>query len=229
MKGWHVVDKNLIEEKTIDEHFDNLTCTKVKITKALLTLKDAITFSEGENKGFVLGGYGIGVVSEEGENLLDNNIGETAVNRLGEAILKGVNTVEMYYKRFDELKSIVKTPIPLSAFHDAKRAGRPKASTDKHLKDFLKRCDSCTVTQAVMNCPYRDKPGFFGQLLIALLDLGYIEISDIGKELYKAIKNDFPEAPSIDSIRKICPQNKGLIDEYRSSNKHKIEDIKKLF
>ncbi len=71
MKGWHVVDKNLIEEKTIDEHFDSLTCTKVKITKALLTLKDAITFSEGENKGFVLGGYGIGVVSEAGENLFN--------------------------------------------------------------------------------------------------------------------------------------------------------------
>ena len=166
---------------------------------------------------------------EEGENLLDNNIGETAVNRLGEAILKGVNTVEMYYKRFDELKSIVKTPIPLSAFHDAKRAGRPKASTDKHLKDFLKRCDSCTVTQAVMNCPYRDKPGFFGQLLIALLDLGYIEISDIGKELYKAIKNDFPEAPSIDSIRKICPQNEWVINKNKSRYKYKIEEIKKLF
>ena len=58
--------------------------------------------------------------------------------------------------------------------------------------------------------------------------LGYIEISDIGKELYEAIRNDFPEAPSIDSIRKICPQNEWVINENKSRYKYKIEEIKRL-
>ena len=71
MKGWHLVDKNLIEEKIIEEPFDSLTQAKVKITKTLVTLNDAISFSEGENKGLVLGGHAIGVVSESGENLFN--------------------------------------------------------------------------------------------------------------------------------------------------------------
>ena len=134
--------------------------------------------------------------------------------------------VEAYEKALEETKGLI--DLPNIGKKPPKKAGRPKASTNKHLKDFLKGCDSCSVTQAVTNCSYKDKPGFFGQLLIALLDLRYIEISDIGKELYEAIRNDFPEAPSIDSIRKICPQNEWVINKNKSRYKYKIEEIKRL-
>ncbi len=71
MKGWHTIAENTIEEKSIDELFDNLTSSKIKITKSMLTLNDVLRFTEGNPKNTVLGSYGLGVVSEPGANLFD--------------------------------------------------------------------------------------------------------------------------------------------------------------
>lgn len=134
--------------------------------------------------------------------------------------------VESYEQALKDTKMIIDLPnigkIP------PRIAGRPKASTDKLLKDFLQGCDSDKVVQAIREDPNKSRAGYFGQLLIALLDLGYIGLYDIGKELYEAVRKDFPDAPSVSSIRKICPQNKGLIDEYKNMHKDKIEGIKRL-
>jgi len=137
-----------------------------------------------------------------------------------------VSAVESYKRAKKETKMLIE--LPNIGKMPPLKAGRPKASTDKHLRDFLKDCDSSKVIQTIKEDPGRVRAGYFGQMLIALLDLGYIGLSDIGKELYEAVKKDFPEAPSISSIRKICPQNKGLIDEYKNMHKHKIESIKKI-
>ena len=171
----------------------------------------------------------LGLVSDMDEvsktldsEFLDKEKRTTLLRLLNDAFF----TVESYEQALEETKMLIE--LPNIGKMPPLKAGRPKASTDKHLKDFLKDCDSNKVIQAIKEDQDRNRAGYFGQMLIALLDLGYICLSDIGKELYEAVKKDFPEAPSISSIRKICPQNKGLIDEYKNMHKHKIESIKKI-
>lgn len=162
------------------------------------------------------------VCGEMNLDLLDKNQKKSLLGMLNCAF----SAVESYEQALEETKMLIE--LPNIGKMPPLKAGRPKASTDKHLKDFLKDCDSNKVIQAIKEDQDRSRAGYFGQMLIALLDLGYIGLSDIGKELYEAVKKDFPEAPSISSIRKICPQNKGLIDEYKNMHKHKIESIKKI-
>ena len=70
MKGWKIVKPLQIEEKDSSElSVDNET-TKVKITKALVTLSDVLHYSgELDSDGVVLGSAGIGVISETPTNL----------------------------------------------------------------------------------------------------------------------------------------------------------------
>ncbi len=70
MQGWHITAPKKIEDKNIEESFDVTTETKVMVTKALVTLNDALRFVKGEPQ-LVAGSYGIGIVSEPGQNLFD--------------------------------------------------------------------------------------------------------------------------------------------------------------
>ena len=72
MKGLHSVKPNILTELDITEGFDKTIESKVKITKALVTMQDVLHFT-GENRveNIVLGSYGIGVISEAGNNLFD--------------------------------------------------------------------------------------------------------------------------------------------------------------
>ena len=72
MKGWFSVKPNLINESVINEDFDITFQSKVKITKALVTLSDVLRYTgEVRVENVVLGSYGIGVVSEVGSNFFD--------------------------------------------------------------------------------------------------------------------------------------------------------------
>ncbi len=71
MQGWHIVGAKQTEDKTIEESFDVTTETKVMVTKAMITLPDALHFIKGEPANTVPGAYGIGIVSEPGQNLFD--------------------------------------------------------------------------------------------------------------------------------------------------------------
>lgn len=70
MQGWHITAPERIEDRNIEESFDVTTETKVMVTKALVTLNDALHFAKGEPQN-VPGSYGIGLVSEPGQNLFD--------------------------------------------------------------------------------------------------------------------------------------------------------------
>ena len=70
MKGWKIVAPSSITESEITEALDNCGLAKVKITKALITLADVLTYKgEIESNNIVLGRAGIGVVSEAETNL----------------------------------------------------------------------------------------------------------------------------------------------------------------
>ncbi len=70
MKGWKIVKPLTLEEKELDEKEEFSALPKVKITKALLTLSDALRFTgDIEQDEIVLGSSGIGIVSETGVNL----------------------------------------------------------------------------------------------------------------------------------------------------------------
>lgn len=71
MQGWHIVGAKQVEDKTIEESFDSTTETKVMVSKALVSLTDALHFVKGEPLNIVPGAYGIGIVSEPGQNLFD--------------------------------------------------------------------------------------------------------------------------------------------------------------
>ncbi len=69
MKGWKIIAPSNISEQEIAE---NNPCgfTKVKITKALITLSDVLSYKgEIESDNIVLGSAGMGVVSETDANL----------------------------------------------------------------------------------------------------------------------------------------------------------------
>ena len=76
MKGWQLTEIKNVQETTINEPFDNLTSSKVKITKALINSHDILRYTgEIQAENIVLGSYGIGVISEPGVNLFDLNKG----------------------------------------------------------------------------------------------------------------------------------------------------------
>ena len=70
MKGWKIVKPFTLKEEEIIESDVSASSTKVKITKSIITLSDVLRYQDeldGEN--VVLGGSGIGVVSETKTNL----------------------------------------------------------------------------------------------------------------------------------------------------------------
>jgi len=69
MKGWKLIEPLTLEEKDLIEKEEDCA-TKVKITKALLTLSDVLRFNgEIDAKDVVLGSTGIGIVSDTEANL----------------------------------------------------------------------------------------------------------------------------------------------------------------
>lgn len=70
MKGWKIIEPFKIEEQEIGDTLNNNVLSKVKITKALITLSDVLRYKgEIETKNIVLGSAGIGIVSETETNL----------------------------------------------------------------------------------------------------------------------------------------------------------------
>ena len=70
MKGWKITAPSTISEQEIVETTDSSALSKVKITKALITLSDVLSFKgEIESNNVVLGRAGIGIVAEAGANL----------------------------------------------------------------------------------------------------------------------------------------------------------------
>ncbi len=71
MKGWKILKPLTLSESEIaDAEKSELACSKVKITKVLITLSDILRYTGdifAEN--VVLGSYGIGIVSETNTNL----------------------------------------------------------------------------------------------------------------------------------------------------------------
>lgn len=70
MKGWKLKKPLKLEECELSEPADTGNLSKVKITKALITLSDVLRFSgDIDTNDVVLGSYGIGIVSETNANL----------------------------------------------------------------------------------------------------------------------------------------------------------------
>ena len=72
MKGWKFVKPFEIEERDMDDSNLIVPHAKVRLTKALLTLKDVLRFNgEIECENVCLGSSGIGVISETDANMFD--------------------------------------------------------------------------------------------------------------------------------------------------------------
>ena len=70
MKGWKLVKPNDIQEQEINEVVNDDSISKVKITKALITLADVLRYKgELDSENIVLGSSGIGIISETEANL----------------------------------------------------------------------------------------------------------------------------------------------------------------
>lgn len=70
MKGWKIIKPLQLNEEEVIETSENISRSKVKITKALITLADVLRYNgEIDSNGVVLGSSGIGVVSETEANL----------------------------------------------------------------------------------------------------------------------------------------------------------------
>lgn len=70
MKGWKIVKPFSIKEQDLSESENLNTLSKVKITKALITLSDVLRYNgELDSQNVVLGSSGIGIVSETEANL----------------------------------------------------------------------------------------------------------------------------------------------------------------
>lgn len=67
MKGWKLSEKKSLAEKTFEPVGET---TKIRITKALITLSDVLRYNaELESNNVCLGSYGIGIVSETTSNM----------------------------------------------------------------------------------------------------------------------------------------------------------------
>lgn len=71
MNGWHITAPKKVEDRIMDEVFDAQIDTKVMVTKSLITLADVMRYQSADKPNTVLGSYGIGIVSEPGQNLFD--------------------------------------------------------------------------------------------------------------------------------------------------------------
>lgn len=72
MKGWKIVNDRTLSEQEVKESKLSSSLSKVKITKALITLADTLRYQGEINvDGLVLGSYGVGIVSETDTNLFD--------------------------------------------------------------------------------------------------------------------------------------------------------------
>ena len=70
MKGYKITKPFTLEEKEILETQSPSACSKVKVNKALITLSDLLRYrGELDGKDVVLGGSGIGIVTETDANL----------------------------------------------------------------------------------------------------------------------------------------------------------------
>ena len=70
MKGWKIINPLTLEEREISEVSSSESLTKVKITKALITLSDVLRYKgELDSNNVVLGSSGIGIISETEANL----------------------------------------------------------------------------------------------------------------------------------------------------------------
>lgn len=70
MKGWKIIKPFLLKESESNETVDSTSISKVKITKALITLSDVLRYSdELDGESVILGNSGIGVISETDANL----------------------------------------------------------------------------------------------------------------------------------------------------------------
>ncbi len=70
MKGWKINAPYVVSQQEILESTDNSALSKVKITKALITLSDVLNYKgEIESNNVVLGRTGIGIISETDANL----------------------------------------------------------------------------------------------------------------------------------------------------------------
>ena len=70
MKGWKIVEPLQLKEEEIIDTPDSACFSKVKITKALITLADVLRYNgDIDCENVVLGSSGIGVISETEANL----------------------------------------------------------------------------------------------------------------------------------------------------------------
>lgn len=70
MKGWKIIEPLNVKELEINDSLENSSISKVKITKALITLSDVLRYKdELDGEDTVLGSVGIGIVSETEANL----------------------------------------------------------------------------------------------------------------------------------------------------------------
>ena len=70
MKGWKIIKPLMLKEQEIKDNFENKALSKVKITKALISLSDVLRYiGELESNSVVLGSSGIGIISETEANL----------------------------------------------------------------------------------------------------------------------------------------------------------------
>ncbi len=70
MKGWKIINPLQLKEKEISESDNNACLSKVKITKALITIADVLRYNgDIDCDEIVLGSSGIGVVTETETNL----------------------------------------------------------------------------------------------------------------------------------------------------------------
>ena len=75
MNGWYLVAPEKLENKTVDDKYDNQVDVKVMLTKSLVTFGDFQKYIAGDPEGVVLGSYGLGIISETVENLFDLKVG----------------------------------------------------------------------------------------------------------------------------------------------------------
>lgn len=70
MKGWKIVKPLTLIEEEVKDNIEEKALSKVKITKALISLADVLRFNgELESNNVVLGSSGIGIISETEANL----------------------------------------------------------------------------------------------------------------------------------------------------------------
>lgn len=70
MKGWKILSPSTVAEQEIVDSTETNGLSKVKITKALITLSDVLRYKgEIESNSVILGSSGIGIVSETETNL----------------------------------------------------------------------------------------------------------------------------------------------------------------